>query len=206
MDRYRESREDIGAEIAAATGAALINPYDDPSIITGQGTVGLEIAEQALAAEASLDAVLICCGGGGLTSGSALALRENNESLPIYAVEPEAYDDTKQSLEAGERRSIKPGTPTLCDALLATTPGELTFALNKSLKVQGLTVTDDEALEAMAVAFETLKLVLEPGGAVSLAAALSGRIETKGRTLAVVASGGNVDPAVFAKALTRQGN
>ena len=202
MDRYRESREEIGAEIAKTTAAALINPYNDPDIIAGQGTVGLEIAEQARALGASLDAVLVCCGGGGLTAGSTLALKEENGDLPIYAVEPEAYDDTKQSLEAGERRSVKVGTPTLCDALLASMPGELTFAINKRFKVQGLTVTDDEALNAMAVAFETLKLVLEPGGAVSLAAVLSGRIETKGRTFAVIASGGNVDPAVFVKALT----
>ena len=203
IDRYRDSREAIGAEIAQITGAALINPYNDPDIIAGQGTVGLEMAEQADAAGASLDAVLICCGGGGLTSGSALALREKSADLPIYAVEPEAYDDTKQSLEAGERRSIVPGTPTLCDALLAPTPGELTFAVNQRLNVKGLTISDEEALQAMAVAFETLKLVLEPGGAASLAAALAGRIEVEGRTIAVVGSGGNVDPSVFMKALER---
>ncbi len=204
MDRYRESREEIGAEIARTTGAALINPYDDPAIVSGQGTVGLEIGEQAEELGATLDTVLICCGGGGLTAGSSLALKERNPDLPIHAVEPEGYDDTKRSLEAGERRSIELGTPTLCDALLATTPGELTFAINKSLGVRGLTITDDEALDAMAVAFETLKLVLEPGGAAALAAALSGRIETKGRTVAVVASGGNVDPATFARALERR--
>lgn len=203
MDRYRESREEIGAEIAETTGAALIKPYDDPHIIAGQGTVGLELAEQAQMMGASLDAVLICCGGGGLTAGSTLALRETHRDLPIYAVEPVDYDDTKQSLEAGERRSVDIGTLTLCDALLASTPGVLTFAINKRFNVQGLTVTDDEALAAMAIAFETMKLVLEPGGAVSLAAALSRQIATTGRTLAVVASGGNVDPAIFAKALSQ---
>jgi len=203
MDRHGESREEIGADIAKTTGAALIKPYDDPNIIAGQGTAGLELAEQAQMMGVSLDAVLICCGGGGLTAGSTLALRESHRELPIYAVEPEGYDDTKQSLDAGERRSVKIGTPTLCDALLAPTPGALTFAINKTLNVQGLVVTDKEALAAMAIAFETLKLVLEPGGAVSLAAVLSGRVETNGRTLAVIASGGNVDPAVFEKALAQ---
>lgn len=202
-DRYRDSREEIGAEIARTTGAALIKPYDDRDVIAGQGTVGLEIAEQAEMLGASLDAVLTCCGGGGLTAGCALALKEAHADLPIYTVEPAAYDDTRRSLEAGERRAIEPGTPTLCDALLAPTPGELTFAINKSRIASGFAVSDDEVLEAMAIAFETLKLVIEPGGAVALAAALNGHIETAGRTIAVVVSGGNVDPAIFTKALDR---
>ncbi|MEM8949579.1 MAG: pyridoxal-phosphate dependent enzyme, partial [Pseudomonadota bacterium] len=202
-DRLNESREEIGAEIAGKTGAALIKPYDDAGVIAGQGTVGLEIAEQAAEADASLDAVLICCGGGGLTAGCALALKEASPDLRIHAVEPEAYDDTRLSLEAGERRSIEPGTPTLCDAIMGPSPGEMTFAINRSRLESVLVVSDDEALDAMAIAFETLKLVIEPGGAVALAAALSGRIETAGRNIAVVASGGNVDPAVFAKALAR---
>lgn len=203
LDRYRDSREAIGAEIAETTGAALIKPYDDPDVIAGQGTAGLELIEQAKSLGASPDAVLTCCGGGGLTAGCALALKEENTDRPIYAVEPQAYDDTKQSLEAGERRSIEPGTPTLCDALLAPTPGEITFGINKGRIAGGLTISDEDALDAMAIAFETLKLVLEPGGAAALAAVLSGKIKTEGRTLAVIASGGNVDPAVFAKALAR---
>ena len=202
MDRYRDSREEIGAEIARTTGAALIKPYDDPDVIAGQGTVGLEIAEQAEAMDAALDAVLICCGGGGLTAGCALALKERHPSLPLHAAEPEAYDDTRRSLEAGERRAIEPGAATLCDAVMAPVPGELTFAINRHRVTSALTVSDDEVLAAMALAFETLKLVIEPGGAVALAAALAGRIETRGRTIAVVASGGNVDPAVFTRALT----
>ncbi|MEM7042108.1 MAG: threonine/serine dehydratase [Pseudomonadota bacterium] len=202
-DRLKESREDIGAEVAQSEGAALIKPFDDVNVIAGQGTVGLEIAEQAAEANASLDAVLICCGGGGLTAGCTLALKEKSPDLPIHAVEPEAYDDTRLSLEAGERRSITPGTPTLCDAIMGPAPGELTFAINRSRLESALVVSDDEALEAMATAFGTLKLVIEPGGAVALAAALSGRIQTEGRTIAVVASGGNVDPAVFSQALNR---
>ncbi len=203
-ERLKENREEIGAEIARTQGAALIRPYDDPGVIAGQGTVGLELAEQAAAVGATPDAVLICCGGGGLTAGCALALKEKIPDALLYAVEPEAYDDTRLSLEAGERRAIKPGTPSLCDAIMSPMPGELTFEINKSRLTSALTVRDDEALEAMAVAFETLKLVLEPGGAVSLAAVLSGRIEAKGRTLAVVVSGGNVDPAVFARALASE--
>jgi threonine dehydratase len=203
LDRYRDNREEIGAEIAHRTGAALIRPYDDPDVIAGQGTVGLEIAEQAAEAGAVLDAALICCGGGGLTAGCALALKERNPDLPLHTVEPEAFDDTRRSLDAGERRKVEVGAPTLCDALLAPAPGELTFAINRSRIAKGLVVSDDEALDAMAVAFDTLKLVLEPGGAVALAAALAGRIATAGRTLAVVVSGGNVDAAVLARALQR---
>jgi len=149
LDRYRDSREEIGAEIAASSGAALIKPYDDPDVIAGQGTVGLEIIEQANDLGASPDAVLTCCGGGGLTAGCALVLKEDNADYPIYTVEPEAYDDTKLSLEAGERRAIEPGTPALCDALLAPTPGEITFGVNKSRIAGGLTISDEDALNAM---------------------------------------------------------
>ena len=202
--RLEESREEIGAEIARTKGAVLIKPFDNESVIAGQGTVGLEIAEQAGEAEATLDAVLICCGGGGLTAGCALALKELLPDLPLYAVEPEGYDDTRLSLEAGERRSINPGAPTLCDAIMGPAPGELTFAINRSRIESALVISDDDALEAMATAFETLKLVLEPGGAAAFAAALAGKIETRGRTVAVVASGGNVDPAVFSQALARR--
>ncbi|MDH3661267.1 MAG: threonine/serine dehydratase [Alphaproteobacteria bacterium] len=203
IDRYRDNREDVGAEIAETTGAALIKPYDDPYVIAGQGTVGLELAAQAKEVDAALDAVLICCGGGGLSAGSALALKERHPDLPIYTVEPNSYDSMRRSLEAGERQGIAPGAPSLCDALLAPLPGEMTFSLNQPRLAGGFAVSDDEVLDAMAVAFDTLKLVLEPGGAASLAAALAGRVETRGRTVAVVASGGNVDPAIFTKALER---
>jgi threonine dehydratase len=200
-DRFGESREQIGAEIAQTTGAALIKPFDDVDVIAGQGTVGLEMATQATSLGASLDAVVICCGGGGLTAGCALALKERFPDLPLYAAEPEGYDDTRLSLEAGERRSIEPGAPTLCDAIMGPIPGEITFEINKRRLAGALTISDDDALGAMASAFAMLKLVLEPGGAAALAAVLSGKIEAKGRTIAVVASGGNVDPLVFTKAL-----
>jgi threonine dehydratase len=200
-DRWRESREDIGAEIAARTGAALIKPYDDPRIIAGQGTVGLEIAEQARAAGAVPDAALVPCGGGGLIAGCGLALRAALPAIEVLAVEPEGFDDTARSLASGRRETNPQGARSICDALLLPTPGELTFALNREQLAGGLVVSDDDALHAMAAAFRELKLVVEPGGAVGLAALLGGRFALRGRTVAVVLSGGNVDPALYTQAL-----
>jgi threonine dehydratase len=201
-DRERESREAIGAEIAARTGAALVRPYDDARIIAGQGTAGLEIAEQAAELGVTLDAALIPCGGGGLIAGCGLALRARCPGLELYAVEPEGFDDTARSLAAGERLSNLPGARSICDALLVPTPGELTFALNRRQLTAGLVVSDDEAARAMMASFCDLKLVVEPGGAVALAAILAGRFEVRGRTVAVMLSGGNVDPELFARILT----
>jgi threonine dehydratase len=200
-DRTRESREAIGAEIAARTGAALVRPYDDPRIIAGQGTAGLEIALQAKEQGASLDAALIPCGGGGLIAGCSLALSQLCPGIEIHAVEPAAFDDTRRSLGAGERVANPPGGRSICDALLVPTPGELTFELNRRLLAGGLAVTDDDATRAMSFAFRHLKLVVEPGGAVALAALLSGRFDARGRTVAIMLSGGNVDPELFALAL-----
>jgi threonine dehydratase len=200
-DRWRESREDIGAEIAARTGAALIKPYDDPRIIAGQGTVGLEIAEQARAAGAVPDAALVPCGGGGLIAGCGLALRAALPAIEVLAVEPEGFDDTARSLASGRRETNPQEARSICDALLLPTPGELTFALNREQLAGGLVVSDDDALHAMAAAFRELKLVVEPGGAVGLAALLGGRFALRGRTVAVVLSGGNVDPALYTQAL-----
>jgi threonine dehydratase len=200
-DRTRESREAIGAEIAARTGAALVRPYDDPRIIAGQGTAGLELALQAKEQGASLDAALIACGGGGLIAGCSLALSQLCPGIEIYAVEPAAFDDTRRSLAAGERLTNRPGGRSICDALLAPTPGALTFELNRRLLAGGLAVGDEDALRAMSFAFRHLKLVVEPGGAVALAALLSGRFDARGRTVAIVLSGGNVDPERFTQAL-----
>ncbi len=201
IDRYRDSREEIGDEISRTTGAVLVKPYDEPMVMAGQGTVGLEIAAQARETGATLDAVLICCGGGGLASGCCLALRELCPDTALYSVEPESHDDTRRSLQAGERVGIEPGAETLCDALMAPMPGEITYPINRQYLTGGLAVTDDEALRAMAIAYQDLKLVIEPGGAVALAAALFGHIDIKGKTVAVVASGGNVDPVMFQRAL-----
>ena len=200
-DREREEREAIGTKIAEQRGVVIVAPYDDPNVIAGQGTCGLEIAAQAKAKDARLDAVLVCCGGGGLTAGCATALTAEAPGTRIYAVEPEAFNDTGRSLAAGERLANAPGGKSFCDALLAPIPGELTFAINRRLVSGGLSVSDREVAAAMAVAFSELKLVVEPGGAVALAAVLSGKIPIKNRTVAVVASGGNVDRETFAAAL-----
>jgi threonine dehydratase len=201
-DRQRESREAIGAEIAARTGAALIKPYDDPRIIAGQGTAGLELAAEARDHGLKIDIALVPCGGGGLIAGCALALKAAFRDTQLYAVEPDGLDDTRRSLEAGERVANAPGATSICDALLLPTPGELTFAINRELLAGGLTVSDDEVLSAIAFAFRHLKLVLEPGGAAALAAVLSRKLALEGRTVAIVLSGGNVDPALFAAAIT----
>jgi threonine dehydratase len=201
-DRYHEVRDEVAAEIVAERGATLVRPYDDPDIIAGQGTCGLEIAQQAAALGAKLDAVLVCCGGGGLVSGTALALAELTPSTAVYSVEPKSFDDTARSLAAGERLRNDPAARSICDALLAPTPGELTFALNKQLLAGGLVVSDEEAAAAMAYAFRELKLVIEPGGAVALAALLAGRIEAAGKVVALTLSGGNVDAESYCQILT----
>ena len=203
-DRARESREARAREIAEATGAALVPPFDHPMTIAGQGTVGLEIAAALGEREIVPDAVLVPCGGGGLIAGVALALAETLPGVPVHAVEPEGYDDTRRSLASGERERAKDGAETFCDALRAPMPGALTFSLNRRLLAGGFAVSDAEVGRAMAVAFRDLKLVIEPGGAVALAAVLAGRLPVAGRTLVVVASGGNVDPETFAAALASE--
>ncbi len=200
-DRDRESREEIGAELALRTGAALVKPYDDPRIVAGQGTAGLELAEQAAALGVRLDAALIPCGGGGLIAGCSLALSELCPGIAVFAVEPRGFDDTGRSLAAGERIANPPGGASICDALLAPTPGELTFEINRRRLAGGLAVADQDVRRAMAFAFRHLKLVVEPGGAVGLAALLAGGFDARGLTVAVVLSGGNVDPERFAEVL-----
>jgi threonine dehydratase len=204
-DRYNESREDVAARIAEERRAAIIPPYDDPRVIAGQGTVGLEIAAQAAAIEARLDAVIVNASGGGLVAGCALALAADSPGTKIYSAEPAGLDDLRRSLEAGRRVANDPAARSFCDALLAPTPGEITFAVHRRLLAGGFAVSDDETAEAMAVAFDTLKLVIEPGGACALASVLSGKYAIAGRTVAVVASGGNVDRETFARVLTRAG-
>jgi threonine dehydratase len=201
-DRHADDREAIGREVAERTGAVLIRPYDDPLIVAGQGTLGLELAEQASRSHATLDSVLVCCGGGGLVAGCAVALATRAPAAAVYAVEPEAFDDTARSLAAGTRQANAPGGRSFCDALLAPMPGELTFSINHRLLAGGVTVSDAEVATAMRLAFRHLHLVVEPGGAVALAAAIAGRIPTRGRTVGVVVSGGNVDADLFARVLT----
>ncbi|SMF18499.1 L-threonine ammonia-lyase [Tistlia consotensis] len=202
-DRYSEDREAIAEALIAKTGATLVRPYDDPAIIAGQGTCGLELMRQARALDALPDTVLVCCGGGGLTAGTALAVKTLSPAAEVYAVEPEDFDDTARSLASGSRQANRPEARSICDALLSPTPGELTFQLNRRLLAGAVGVSDAEVERAMAFAFNRLKLVVEPGGAVSLAAALAGKIETAGRTTALVLSGGNVDGATMQAALDR---
>ena len=200
-ERASQARAALAEEIVAERGGTLVRPYDDPEIMAGQGTCGLEIARQAAALGAELDAVLVCCGGGGLTSGIALALEALSPGTEIYAVEPEGFDDTARSLAAGERLSNAPGASSFCDALLSPRPGALTFEINRRRLAGGLAVSDAEVAAAMAYAFRELKLVVEPGGAVALAALLSGRVDAKGKTVAITLTGANVDPETFAKVI-----
>lgn len=201
-DRVHESREQIAARLAEERGATLVPSFDDPDIVAGQGTVGLEIAEQAADLGLTLDEVVVCCSGGGLTAGIAIALAELAPHAGLWTAEPEHYDDHRRSLEAGRRQRNEPGAPaSICDALLAPMPGELTFAINQPVLRGGLAVSDDEVRHAMAFAARTLKLVVEPGGAVALAAVLTGKLETRDRTVAVTLSGGNVDDGLLAAVL-----
>ena len=196
-DRYSESREAIGEEIAATRGSVLVRPFDDPFVIEGQGTTGLEIVEQAEAMGAEIDQLVCGTSGGGLIAGINLTMAALKPDVPVIGVEPAAYDDTRRSLAAGERMTHPPvDKPSICDALMTDRPGELTFPVNRRLR-EVVTVTDAEVAEAVRVAFRTLKLVVEPGGAVSLAALLAGRVDARDRTTAIVLSGGNVDPGLF---------
>ena len=202
--RPDEDREAVADAIMAETGATLVRPYEDVRVIAGQGTVGLEIAEDVQALGVTPDAVVACTGGGGLTAGIATAIDACLPRTAVYAAEPAGFDDTRRSLEAGHRVGIVPGSKTMCDAIMTPTPGETTFAINSRLLAGGLVATDDQVAEAMRTAFETLKLVLEPGGAVSLAAILSGQLDCAGKTVVIVLSGGNVDADLFARVLAQR--
>ncbi len=201
-DRWTESREEIGARIAKERGSILVPPFDDFHVIAGQGTVGLEAALQLQALGETADVALAPASGGGLVAGIGLAFGALSPSTRIFAVEPEAYDDHAQSLKAGHPVAVRPAEDSRLDALLSPAPGELTFALNRRQLSGAVGVSDAEAMAAVAFAFRHLKLVLEPSGAAALAAVLAGKVETAGRTVLVVASGGNVDAEVYAEAIS----
>jgi threonine dehydratase len=203
-DRVKQSREEIGRRIARDTGATIVPPYDHPWILTGQGTAGLEIVEQAEESGITLDAVAAPCSGGGLSTGIALAVKALSPKTSVHAGEPAGFDDLARSLAAGSKQTNEKLSGSICDALLAPTPGDITFPLALKLLGPGLVVSDDEVLDAMEVAFREYKIVVEPGGAVALAAALTGKLPVTGRTVAVVCSGGNVDHATFMRALSRR--
>jgi threonine dehydratase len=198
-DRHRESREAIATALADQRGATLVPSFDDPFIIAGQGTAGLEILEQAAQAGAAVGQILVCCGGGGLSAGIATAVRARSPGTALYTVEPAGFDDTARSLASGVREAVSPDARSICDALLSPSPGALTFPILHALAAGGLVVTDDQVRDAMRFAFSALKLVVEPGGAVALAAVLAGLAPPCGDGASVVVlSGSNVDPADYA--------
>ncbi len=190
-------------QIARDENRVLVPPFDDPHVIAGQGTVGLEIVDDLLARGIIPEVVLIPCGGGGLAAGVSTAIAQHFPETAIHGVEPAGYDDTARSLAAGTRTAITPGAVSLCDALLVPEPGVLTFAINRMHLRNAVTVGDGEVRHAMAAGFAHLKVVIEPGGAAALAAALSAKVDVADKTVIVIASGGNVDAAVFAQAITR---
>lgn len=200
-DREIEDRDAIAAQIVEQTGANFIHPFENPFVIAGQGTCGLEAAEDIIAAGNTLDRVLVCTGGGGLTAGVAIATQEYFPNALVHSVEPERFDDHRRSLASGERLANERKGGSACDALLSEMPGELTFSVNSSRLHSGLAVSDSQAFAAMRFAFEEFKLVAEPGGAVSLAALLAQGRAFAGETVLCLISGGNVDPAVFARVL-----
>lgn len=198
-DRLRESREEIGARIASERGLSLIKPFDDTRVIAGQGTAGLEIVDEA----GGLDMLLAPTSGGGLISGLAIALHAKSPDARAIAVEPQGHDDLARSLAAGEIGANAPGVRSLCDALLVERVGEITFAIARRERVEAVQASDAAALAAMRLAFRIFHIVLEPSGALALAAALSGAVDVRGKRVAIVASGGNVDPGAYAAALAQ---
>lgn len=200
-DRASDDRDAIAARLSAERGLALIPPFDHPMVIAGQGTTGLEIAAQAQALGITEAEVLVCCGGGGLSSGIALALAARAPGLRVHPVEPQGFDDMTRSLATGTPQRNAASTGSLCDAILTPTPGRLTLPILQAHAGPGIVVSDDQALQAMTLAFQHLRLVAEPGGAVALAAALFS--PDLPDTVICTLSGGNVDPALFTQTISR---
>lgn len=200
-DRYNEDREEVARKVAGDSGVTVVPPYNDPFIMAGQGTSALEAAEDLQALGIVPDQALICCGGGGLASGSLTAYKHYFPDLQGYVVEPEEFDDVKRSLETGEVQSVGFDARSICDALLTPSPGSLTFPIMQNAGARGLGISDDDARRAVAFAAKSLKLIAEPGGAAALAAVLAGKVQTEGKTTVCVISGGNIDPAMLADCL-----
>ncbi|MEM7077747.1 MAG: threonine/serine dehydratase [Pseudomonadota bacterium] len=198
-DRRRESREEIAFALAAREGGVIVPSFDDPHIIAGQGTTGLELLQDVAALDAGLDALLICCGGGGLTAGCALAAEGLSPDTDLFCVEPAHYDDHARSLSSGVSETANTDHDSICDALLAPRPGELTFAINGPRLAGGLVVDEAQVMAAMRYAYRDLKLVVEPGGAVALAALLADVLDPRYERVGIILSGGNVDPDRFAQ-------
>ena len=201
FDRYSESREEIGTNLAKKINAEIIPPFDHPDVINGQGTVGYEIISDLNKINLQPDLFLCCCGGGGLIAGVSTAIKAKYPNVPVYAVEPKDYNDTYLSLKNNKITEVDVSKKSICDSLLASKPGELTFSINKKNLSGSLLVSDLEALKAMKYAFQYFKMILEPGGAVALASALFNKIDIKNKKVVIIASGGNVDPEIFEKSL-----
>lgn len=202
-DRYTEDREKISRDLCAQRGATLVPPFDDPKIIAGQGTVGREIAEDLMTLGIVPDIISAPASGGGLMAGIALASRTTFPDVTLMTAEPDGFDDHARSFASGKREPHSHKGKTICDALMATIPGEITFAVNQKLVAQGVTATDAEVGQAVAFAFREFKLVVEPGGAVPLAALMQGRMDARGKTVVIVLSGGNVDADLFAQLIAQ---
>jgi len=201
-DRETESREEIAQAVADKHGSVVVPGFEDFHVICGQGTAGLEIVEQGRELEAEFDRFFCPVGGGGLISGCATAINALSPETEIYGVEPEGFDDVKRSLAAGiPQRNIRQ-TGSVCDALLSPSPGHMTFTIMQKYLNSILTVSDEEALQAVKYAWEKLKLVVEPGGAVALAALLAGKVDVRDKTICILLSGGNIDAATFERAIT----
>lgn len=201
-DRATEDREAVAEKFLAEQGGTFIHPYDNPHIIAGQGTAGLEAAEDFAAAGQTIDTVLVPCGGGGLIAGTCLAIHDRFPEAKIYGVEPHGFDDTARSLASGTREKNVVTAGSICDALLSHSPGALTFPINQAHLAGVLVVTDDEARAAVRYAWDALKTVVEPGGAVALAALLSGKIDAADQSVFAVLSGGNIDAQLFVDIIT----
>ena len=201
-DRFKENRETIAKSLVKELNGILIPPYDDLNIIHGQGTIGLESINQLKELNVIPDLVLCCCGGGGLISGISLILKNEWPEIKIHPVEPENWNDTQLSLKKGKRIELKKNIKSICDALLAKVPGEITFNLNKKLLSEGLTVSDNQVLNSINFAYKHLKIVIEPGGAVALTSVLNNQKLIKNKKVLVIISGGNIDNKVFKKALS----
>ena len=198
-NRTHDDREAIANDIATRRGAILVPPYDDALIIAGQGTAGREIIEDLGAMGLKPDVILVTASGGGLTAGIALAVKARVPSATIYTAEPQGFDDHARSFRSGHREENAALTGTICDALMARMPGKLTFAINQTLVGGGVVVSDTEVAAAVAFAFAELKLVVEPGGAVALAAVMTGKVDVTNKVAVAVLSGGNVDPEMFSR-------
>ncbi len=201
FDRGSEDSDEVVSRLRAETGRIIVPPSGDWRVLAGAGTAALELFQQAQNMNTSLDAVLVPCGGGGLTAATAIVMRALSPKTQVFAVEPELFDDTRRSLVAGKRVANPKGQQTICDAIMTPTPNSLTFPINCKLLAGALVVSDDEVRAAMLFAYDQFKIVVEPGAAVGIAAVLSGKLDTKGKTIATFVTGGNIDPDRFCKAL-----